>query len=317
VIPLPRLGLGGAPLGNLFHPVDEERARATVEAAWRTGIRLFDTAPHYGLGTSELRLGQVLRGYPRDEYVLSTKVGRLLVPDPGGRGDDLAHGFAVPATHRRVWDLSADGVRRSLDESLTRLGLDRVDIALLHDPEESPDPDGAQAYPALERLRQEGVVRAIGVGSKDPVVLHRFAVESDVDVLMVAGRYTLLDQRAAADLLPACQARGIAVLNVGAFNSGLLAVDDPDETRTFEYAQVRPEPLRRARAIAAVCREHGVALPHAALAFARAHPAVSAVVVGADTPGQVKASAAWFAAPPPPEALWRDLAAAGLLPGPH
>ena len=288
------LGFGGAAIGNLYHRVDDEEAAATVDAAWRCGVRYFDTAPHYGIGLRETRLGQALRGRPRDAFVVSTKVGRRLVPYPDGpRGSDLAHGFDVPATHQRVWDFSADGVRRSLDSSLDRLALDRVDLALLHDPEESPDPDRAltEAYPALDQLRREGVVRAIGVGSKDAATLTRFAAESDVDTVMVAGRYTLLDQRALPRLLPLCQARGIAVINVGVFNSGLLAVDWPDQHRTYEYTAVPPDRLRQARAIATVCRRHRTTLPHAALAFARSHPAVVSVVVGADAPSQVEAAA--------------------------
>ena len=176
------------------------------------------------------------RGYPREEYVLSTKVGRLLVPDPDGAGrTDIDNGFDVPATTRRVWDFSADGVRRSLDESLQRLGLDRIDVALIHDPEESDDPEGAltTAYPALHELRAQGVVGAIGVGSKQSEILGRFVTETDIDVVMLAGRYTLLEQPALDDLLPACQARGVSVLNVGVFNSGLLAKDWPGRRRAL------------------------------------------------------------------------------------
>lgn len=309
------LGFGAASIGNLYRAVPEEQAAATVEAAWQAGIRYFDTAPHYGIGLSEQRLGRFLAGRPREQYVLSTKVGRILVDEPGGAGDDLANGFAVPATRRRVWDYSAAGVRRSIAESLARLGLDRIDIVLMHDPEESPEPDRAlrEAYPVLDALRREGVVGAIGVGSKDPATLARFATETDVDALMVAGRYTLLEQPALDDILPACVARGISVLNVGVFNSGLLAVERPDETRPYEYGVAPADILARAQGIATACRRHGVTLPQAALAFAAAHPAVASVVVGAGKPDHVHRSAEWFAQPSPPAQLWAELVAEGLL----
>lgn len=310
------LGFGAASIGNLYAAIDDDRAAATVAAAWRCGIRYFDTAPHYGIGLSERRLGHVLAEHPRTEYVVSTKVGRLLVRDSDGDGaTDLANGFDVPATHRRVWDFSADGVRRSLEASLRRLGLDRIDIALLHDPDESPEPNLAltEAYPALDNLRHEGVVGAIGLGSKDVPTLARFAAETDVDTLMVAGRYTLLEQPALDDVLPTCAARGIGVVNVGIFNSGLLAVEWPDETSPYEYGVAPAAILDRARQIATACREHGVTLPHAALAFAAAHPAVVSIVVGAGRPEDVQRCAQWHAAPLPPAALWQDLVRRGLL----
>ncbi|GAA1371733.1 aldo/keto reductase [Catellatospora chokoriensis] len=309
------LGFGAASIGNLYRAVPDEQAAATVDAAWQAGIRYFDTAPHYGLGLSERRLGQALAERPRAEYALSTKVGRILVDEPDGAGDDLANGFAVPATRRRVWDFSAAGVRRSIEESLARLGHDRIDIVLMHDPDESPEPDRAlrEAYPALDGLRREGVVGAIGVGSKDPAILARFATETDVDVLMIAGRYTLLEQPALDDILPACAKRGISVLNVGVFNSGLLAVEWPDETRPYEYGTAPADILTRAQGIATACRRHGVTLPQAALAFAAAHPAVASIVVGAGKPEHVERSAEWFAQPAPPAALWAELVEAGLL----
>jgi D-threo-aldose 1-dehydrogenase len=308
------MGFGGAPIGNLFHRVHDERAAATVAAALDVGVGYFDTAPHYGLGLSEERLGRALAAHP--SAVVSTKVGRRLVDNPDGAGStDLANGFDVPARWRREWDFSADGVRRSLDDSLRRLGRDRIDVALIHDPDESPDPDRAVtgAYPALAALRREGIVGAIGVGSKDLATLARFAADTDVDAIMVAGRYTLLEQPALDEVLPICQRRGISVLVAGAFNSGLLAVETPDETRTYEYAAVPPAVLARARAMAAVCARHGVTLPQAALAFAGGHPAVASVVVGADDPDQVRVNAARHAAPRPPADLWTELIAEGLL----
>ncbi|MBO0868713.1 MAG: aldo/keto reductase [Micromonosporaceae bacterium] len=308
------LGLGTAPIGNLYQAISDRDATSTVDAAWAAGVRYFDTAPHYGLGLAERRLGQALRGRPRHEYVLSTKVGRVLVDNPAGAGqrDD---GFDVPATLRRVWDFTADGVRRSLAGSLARLGLDRVEIVLIHDPEESPDPRAAldQAYPALHELRAQGVVDAIGVGSKQRQVLTRFVTETDIDVVLLAGRYTLLEQPALDDLLPACQRWGVSVLNAGVFNSGLLAVDSPDASARYEYSPVPAPLLQRARRIAALCRRYGATLPQAALAFAAAHPVVASVLVGAATPEQMAHDAQLLACPAPPADLWRELVAQRLL----
>lgn len=304
------LALGCASLGNLYHAISDERAAATVDAAWNCGVRYFDTAPHYGLGLSERRLGDALRGRARASYTVSTKVGRLLVPASGDGQDD--GGFAVPATHRRVWDFSRDGVLRSLDESLARLGLDQVDLVLLHDPEDHADQAIGEGFPALASLRDQGVVGAIGTGSKDAAFLARFAAECAPDVVLIAGRYTLLEQPALDAVLPACASAGATVLNAGVFNSGLLAVDRPHEGLPYEYGRVPAAVLDRARAIADLCAAHDTTLPAAALAFAAAHPLVTSVIVGADSPDQVRRNAALFAAPPP-AALWPALVAAGLL----
>ncbi|GAA2648208.1 aldo/keto reductase [Paractinoplanes durhamensis] len=305
------LGLGCAQLGNLYRALDDDEAAATVDAAWDAGIRYFDTAPHYGLGLSERRLGAALRGRPRDEYVLSTKVGRLLVPNSApGPDPDI---FVVPATHTRVWDFSAGGVRRSLADSLERLGLDRVDLALIHDPEEHAAEALDQAYPALAALRAEGVVRAIGVGSMRTEILTRFAAETDIDVVMVAARYTLLEQPALDALLPLCSRRGIGVLNAAVFNSGLLAEDRPHGGLPYEYQDAPAGLVKRASAMAEVCERHGTTLPAAALHFAGAHPAIRTVVAGAQGPDQVKRNAGLVFGPPPPAALWPDLVAHGLL----
>ncbi|GAA1846486.1 aldo/keto reductase [Asanoa iriomotensis] len=306
------LALGCAQLGNLFRAIDDERAASIVDAAWDAGIRYFDTAPHYGLGLSERRLGAALAGRPRAEFTVSTKVGRMLEPVPGG-GDGLDDaGFVVPATHRRVWDFSRDGVRRCLDESLARLGLDRVDLVLLHDPEHSPDQALAEGFPALRELKDEGAVGAIGIGSMDPAVLARFVAECEPDEIVLAGRYTLLEQPALDAVLPACAAAGTVVHNAGIFNSGLLAVDRPHAGLPYEYGPAPAALVARAGAIADVCTEHGTTLPAAALAFAGMHPLVRSVIVGADSPEQVHRNAALFATPPPPE-LWPALVGAGLL----
>lgn len=307
-----RLGLGCAQLGNLYRELSDVDARQMVDAAWDNGIRYFDTAPHYGIGLSERRLGAALADRPRDEFVLSTKVGRLLVPSGSG-GDDLAAGFAVPATHRRVWDFSADGVRRSLDSSLNRLGLDRVDVVYLHDPDEHWEIAVSQAYPALAALRAQGSVGAIGVGMNQWPMLARFVRETDVDVVMLAGRYTLLEPADAVALLDLCQERGTSVVAAAVFNSGILAHDTVPDTANYDYAAAPTELLSRARRFAEVCARYGARLPQAALHFPLEHPAVASVVVGAHSAEQVGQNAAALAAPVPTE-LWRELAAAGLLP---
>ncbi len=310
------LGFGGAPVGNLYEAVTDEDAAATIEAAWDEGVRYFDTAPHYGLGLSERRLGAVLKDRPRAAYTVSTKVGRMLVPNPGGEHEsDLPNGFDVPARLRRRWDFSADGVHRSLEQSLDRLGLDRVDIVLLHDPDESDDPEDAlrYAYPALHDLRAAGAIGAIGIGSKQIAILKRFITETDLDIIMLAGRYTLLEQPARDELLPACEKRGVCVLNVGIFNSGLLATEWPADDGRYEYSTAPADLVERARRIATVCRAHGTSLPRAALAFADAHPSVASVVVGAARADQVHRNAQLWRAPPPPAALWQELHARSLL----
>ncbi|WP_449065340.1 aldo/keto reductase [Planomonospora algeriensis] len=306
-----RYGFGAAPIGNLFDAVDDETARAAVDAAYEAGIRLFDTAPHYGLGLSERRLGAALASRPRDSYTLSTKVGRLLVPaEDGGGGLRDGEGFDVPADLRRVRDYSRDGVRRSLEESLERLGLDRVDVALIHDPDDHWEQAVSEAYPALAELRDQGVVRAVGAGMNQWEMLARFVRETDMDVVMLAGRHTLLDQSGARELLPLCQERGVSVLAAGVFNSGLLATHEA--SGTYDYAPAPGPLLARARRIAGVCERHGVTLPQAALAFPLRHPAVVSVVAGARSATEVARNAA-LAAVPVPEALWADLAAEGLI----
>ncbi|MFI1029093.1 aldo/keto reductase [Streptomyces sp. NPDC020951] len=308
-VPVSPLGFGAAVIGNLFTEVGEEQAHETVATAWQQGIRYFDTAPHYGLGLSERRLGAALREHPRAQYTISTKVGRRLEPTGRG-GDDLADGFAVPATHERVWDFSADGVRRTLDASLERLGLDRVDVVYLHDPDDHAEQAFREGYPALEKLRSEGVVGAIGAGMNQTEMLTRFVTDTDVDVVLCAGRYTLLDQRARAELLPAAVERGVSVVIGGAFNSGLLA--DPRPGATFDYAQAPDELLDRALRMKEIADRHGTTLRAAALAFCSAHQAVASVLVGTRSPDEVRDCAEQFAAPVPAD-FWQELRDAGLL----
>jgi D-threo-aldose 1-dehydrogenase len=308
------LSFGAAGIGNLFRPVTDEAALAAVEAAWDAGVRAFDTAPHYGLGLSERRLGAALRGRDRDTYTVSTKVGRLLEPNPeGGRGDDLAHGFAVPDAHRRVWDFSRDGVLRSLEASLDRLGLDRVDIALLHDPDHHSEQALTEAYPALERLRGEGVVKAIGIGVNQCPLPARFLRETDIDVVLLAGRYTLLEQEGLVEVLPEAAARGKKVIVGGVFNSGLLT--DPKPGSMYDYAPAPQHVLDRALRMKAVTERYGVPLRAAALRFPLGHPAVASVLSGARSAEEVRDTVDQMRRPVP-AALWDGLSAERLLP-PH
>jgi D-threo-aldose 1-dehydrogenase len=299
-----RIGLGAAAFGNLYTATTDAQARATVAAAWAAGIRYFDTAPHYGVGLAETRLGAALRECPRDAFTVSTKVGRVLVDDPSAPTD--ADGFVETPRRRRVLDYSADGVRRSLESSLERLGLDRIDIALVHDPDEHWEQAAHEAVPALVALRDQGVVGAIGVGMNQSAMLGRFVAETDVDCVLLAGRYTLLDRSGAA-LLDRCAERGVSVLAGGVYNSGLLA--DPRPGAHFDYAPADADLLARAVRLKAICERHGVPLRAAAIAFAAAHPAVATVLVGARSPEEAT-DAAMMGAWDIPAALWPELAAA-------
>ncbi|MEU8331936.1 aldo/keto reductase [Micromonospora sp. NPDC048839] len=309
---LTELGFGAAQGGNLYRTTTDEEFAAAVDAAWAAGVRYYDTAPHYGLGLSERRLGAALRQRPRDEYVVSTKVGRLLVPSPEIAHQRDSEGFDVPASHRRVWDFSRDGVLRSIEASLERSGLDRIDIVYLHDPDEHWEQAAHEAVPALLDLRDQGVVGAIGAGMNQSAMLARFIRETDVDVMMCAGRYTLLEQGAADELLPIAENRGVGVVIAGVYNSGLLSRDQPPADAVYNYQQAPHEVIERARRIAAVCETYGVTLPQAALAFVRRHPAVVSTVVGVRTEAQVTETVRRSDVAVPEE-LWGALTAAGLL----
>jgi aryl-alcohol dehydrogenase-like predicted oxidoreductase len=313
-VALTTLGLGAAQAGNLYRGTLDEGFAAAVDIAWDAGIRYFDTAPHYGLGLSERRLGSALAGRPRSAFTISTKVGRLLVPSPEtARSSDLAvGGYDVPASQRRVWDFTRDGVRRSLEGSLDRLGLDRIDIVYLHDPDDHWAEAAGQGVPALVELRDEGVVGAIGAGMNQSAMLTRFVRETDVDIVMCAGRYTLLEQPALDDLLPAAVESSVAVVAAGIYNSGLLAKPFPHAGATYNYFPVSSEILQRAHRIAAVCATHGTTLPEAAVAFASAHPAVVSTVIGVRDARQAEQTVARAAARVPSE-LWPALQSAGLL----
>jgi D-threo-aldose 1-dehydrogenase len=288
-----RLGLGTAPLGGLYDAVDEETANNVVERAWELGIRSFDTAPYYGSGSAERRLGTALAGRPRDEFVVSTKVGRLL-----RAGESNWHN--APRL-QAYFDFSYDAALRSLEQSLERLGLDRVDVAFIHDPDNHYDEALDGAYRALVRLRDDGVVRAIGVGMNQTQLLCRFAREADPDCFLLAGRYTLLDQSAEAVLLPLCAERGIAVVAAGVFNSGVLAGGS-----TYDYEPASAAVLQRVTELRETCASHEVPLAAAALQFPVRHPAVEGVLVGCRTPQEVEEDVRLSALELPHE-LWGEL----------
>jgi D-threo-aldose 1-dehydrogenase len=295
-------------------------AIATIRHAWDVGIRLFDAAPLYGYGAAERRLGLAMADRPRDAYVLSTKVGRLVrdrsTIEPSMEIDRQTDGtrhdayYADIGNRRVVFDYSAEGVRRSIEESLERLRLERIDVVFIHDPDAHWRAAIDQAYPALHHLRETGVVRAIGVGMNQSAMLAAFARGGDFDVFLLAGRYTLLDQEALGELLPLCERRRIAVLVGGVMNSGVLA--DPRPGKTFNYDEAPPEVIDRARRVAAVCERHRVPVRVAAMQFPLAHPAVAGLITGVRSPEHLDEY-------PPglrvaiPTGLWDELRAEGLL----
>ncbi|HYZ29863.1 MAG TPA: aldo/keto reductase [Thermoleophilaceae bacterium] len=273
-VELPSIGLGTGGLGGLYRSVADDEAHAVVRRALEAGVSYVDTAPQYGHGTAERRVGEALAGVERDAFTLSTKVGRLIVP----RADGDTGVFADAPPSDAVFDFSRSGILRSFEASLRRLQLDRVDVVLIHDPDDYEDQALREAYPVLEELRGEGVVRAIGAGMNQTRVLERFVRETDVDLVLVAGRLTLLDREAASSLLPACLERDVAVVVGGVFNSGILADEGPDAH--YGYAPASREVVERARALAATCARHGVSLRAAALQFPMRHPAVTSLLIG-------------------------------------
>jgi D-threo-aldose 1-dehydrogenase len=315
-----RLGFGAASIGGVFDEVGEADGLATIERAWELGVRYFDVAPLYGYGTGERRIGLSLAGRDRDDFVVSTKVGKLVrrvdEVDPGADVDRDAFGDRRDADptqdsgFRVVFDYSRDGILRSIDESLGRLGLDRLDIVYLHDPDDHWEAAIGQAYPTLHRLREEGVVGAIGAGMNQSAMLTRFAREGDFDVFLVAGRYTLLDQDALAELLPTCLERNVAVVVGGVMNSGILAA--PAQTGRFNYKPPPAEIVERARRLAAVCEHHDVPLKAAAIQFPLAHPAVASVVAGVGRVDHLEEYPV-FMREAIPAALWAELRNEGLL----
>jgi D-threo-aldose 1-dehydrogenase len=302
-VEISRLALGGAPLAGLYRPVTDDKAERTVRRALERGIRYVDTAPHYGAGRSEHLIGRVLAGRPRSSFSVSTKVGRRLRPRLAAEPPDDA-GFAAEPAYKREWDWSRDGIRRTLSESLDRLGLDRIDVAYLHDPDDHEEQVYAAAYPELVRLRDEGVVTAIGAGMNQTAMLTRFAERLDIDVVLCAGRYTLLDRSAREDLLPVCLERGVSVIVGGVFNSGLLA--DPKPGATYDYAPAPADLVERARRLRDACAAHGVPLRAAAMQFPLRHPAVTSVVAGCRSPEEVDDNTASLS-DPIPDSLWDEL----------
>jgi D-threo-aldose 1-dehydrogenase len=296
------LVFGGGSIGGLYAPVSDDEARQALEAGWDAGVRAFDTAPHYGVGLSERRIGDFLASRPRAEFTVSTKVGRLLVPATGSV--DGAEEFYGTPPLTRVRDYSRAGVLASVAASLRRLRLDRVDIALIHDPDDFMTAARDDAYPALADLRSQGVVGAIGAGMNSAAPLTWLAEHCDLDCVLVAGRYTLLDRSAADQLFPLCRQRGIAVLAGGVFNSGILA--DPREGARYDYAPAPAAVTARAGRMRDACARYGVPLAAAALQFTLRHPAVTAAVVGARTPAEIRSDVSWLSTQIP-AALWAEL----------
>ena len=312
MLELPRLGMGTAAIGNLYRAISDADAEATIDAALGAGIRYFDTAPYYGFGLAEQRLGRALGG--RRDVLISTKVGRRLVP----AGDMVRerHGFVDACPYDPVFDYSRDAVLRSLDDSLARLGRDRVDVLLAHDIGRATHGDRHEAmlrtfleegYPAMRALREEGAVQAIGIGVNEVAICLDLLDRMDLDVILLAGRYTLLDRSAADELLSRCAARGVRLIVGGPYNSGILAQPlAGGGERRFDYAPAAQEMLDRARVIEADCARFGVALPVAALQFPLGHPAVASVIPGMASPAEVADNVARLAVRIP-DGLWAAL----------
>ena len=320
------LGLGGGALGGLYDPVPEDDAVEAVQRAYESGIRYFDVAPMYGHGRAEERMGRGLAGVDRDSYVLSCKVGIVIEPTRTGNAPEVEEHYADPFLLEGGFDFSYDGAMRSLEGSLKRLGTDRIDIVYIHDPDEADSclpPDqrsGADhfdevmdgIYRALHEMRDQGVIRAIGVGLNGTEMLTRFAKAGDFDVFLLAGRYTLLEQHGLDDLFPICREKGISLVIGGVFNSGILATGASDPNATYNYAKADPAALARVREIEEVCGAHGVPLPAAALQFPLGNDVVAAVIPGVRTPSEVGVNVAHIARAIPSD-LWEYLPAAGLV----
>ena len=310
---VPRVGIGTAPLGNMFRVHTDAEADAVLASAVAHGLRYFDTAPLYGHGLAEQRVGRAVAGLPRDEVIVSTKVGRLLRADAPRDESQFFEGEPfyrdVPAVGP-VFDYSYDGIMTSVNESYERTGLDRFDMLLLHDPDDHLPAASTTGYRALAELRENGTTRAIGAGMNHAPAMSRLLEACDLDVLLVAGRFTLFDQEAMDELLPLCEERTASIVVGGVFNSGILI--DPSPGARYNYVPASPEDLARANRIKAVCARYDVALPAAALQFPFAHPRVCTVLIGFRTIGQLEQNLAWLEAPIPTE-LWADLKAEGLL----
>jgi D-threo-aldose 1-dehydrogenase len=306
------LGFGGVPLGGLYKDVSEDEACATVRRALDLGINYFDTAPIYGFGKSETRLGRELARCSRDSIVVATKVGYTLVPDDGGRDEKVFHRFENVPPMRPVFDYSYDGIMRTLEGSLQRLNLGHVDIVNIHDPDDHWEEAIGIVYPALHKLRSDGVVRAIGVGMNQAEMLARFAREGDFDCLLVAGRYTLIDHTGLRELLPICERKHISVIIGGPYNSGILA-SGARSGATYNYLDASPAVMETVAAIETVCDRHNVPLQAAALQFPMAHPAVTAIIPGARSAAEVTQNVGLMSLPIP-DGFWDELQHLNLLP---
>ena len=313
---LPALGVGASSFGGLYKPSSDQDARGLIDSAFRNGMDYVDVAPWYGFGLAEERLGRSLKNCDRSSYTLSTKVGRLLREDapvhPSQLDRDGALFFKTTSRLNVVYDYSYDGFMRSIEDSLKRLNLDRIDIVYIHDPDAigattSEIMDGG--YRALHELRDQGAIRAFGVGMNRVEQMHEFALAGDFDIFLLAGRYTLLEQGALDRLLPACLERKISVSIGGVYNSGILA--DP-RAGMFDYAPADPAMIERALAIESVCQKFDVPLKAAAIQFPAAHPAVVNTLVGAGNAAQLEENIRLFAHPIPPE-CWAALKAQGII----
>lgn len=304
-----RMGMGGAALGGLYREVSDTDAKAAVDAAVALGINHFDTAPLYGHGLSERRMGDRLRTLPRANLVLSTKVGRVLLP---AQGKVESFWFDRPAPFEPVFDFSYDGVMRSFEDSLKRLALERVDILYIHDPDDHYNEALFGAYPALAKLRGEGVVSAIGAGMNQAEMLARFAREGDFDCFLLAGRYTLIDHSGLAELLPLCEQKKISIIVGGPYNSGILAGGALSGSK-FDYKAAPREVVERVRRVEAIALSHGVPLKTAALQFPLAHPAVASVIPGARSAAEVEENFRLMTVAIPGD-FWQELKAERLLP---
>ena len=315
------LGCGGGPLGDMYRLLDEDSAVGTVEAAYEGGVTLFDTSPFYGHGLSERRFGTALRTKPRDSFVLSTKVGRVLIPPTNGQPLDRTP-FKGGLDFNHVFDYTRDGTLRSIDQSMARLGISSIDCLIIHDAdvwthgsravyEEKFKEAMEGSYRVLHDLRAQGVIKAIGVGINEVDICMEFAAAGDFDFFLLAGRYTLLEQGALDEFLPLCEKRNIGIMLGGPYNSGILATG-AIEGATYNYVPAPPEIMDKVRRIEAVCKSHGVPIAAAALQFPLGHPSVTSMIPGAVSPSETKRNLELMAHPIP-AALWGDLKAEKLL----
>lgn len=286
---IPEFGIGTSPFGGLFASVSESAVADVISTSMDMGLNYFDTAPHYGMGSAEVRLGRNINHLPRSSFIVSTKVGRLIVPSE--KADDPGWENSTAAVER-IFDFSATGIERSLLESLERLKMESVEMVFIHDPDGAADQAISEAYPVLEGLRAKGIVKTIGIGITSNEIPTRFINETDIDVVLIALKYTLLDQSAGAELLPTALRKGVSVIAGGVFNSGILT--NPKAGATFNYEPASPEVLARAQKIEKFFVDRGVSLAQAALQFPMQHPAISAILVGCRSADEVTTNVALY-----------------------